>query len=147
MQIHRTTLNDLDAVTALFDAYRIFYRKTSELQAARGFLQARLQNQEAVIFLATVEDTPAGFTLLYPLYSSVNMGKLWLLNDLYVDPNFRQQGIGAALLTQARDFGKASGAVRLELATEITNTTAQSVYEGLGWIRDDQFYHYYLPLT
>ena len=31
---------------------------------------------------------------------------------------------------------------RMELSTARTNTTAQSVYEALGWVRNDAFFVY-----
>jgi ribosomal protein S18 acetylase RimI-like enzyme len=34
----------------------------------------------------------------------------------------------------------------VELATAITNEAAQALYEALGWIRDNEFYHYSLML-
>jgi ribosomal protein S18 acetylase RimI-like enzyme len=38
-----------------------------------------------------------------------------------------------------------AGAVRLEVATAITNVSAQRLYESLGWQRDE-FYQYGLSL-
>ena len=54
---------------------------------------------------------------------------------------------GRALLARAEEFGRANGASRLDLSTAKTNVKAQSVYESLGWVRDEVFLQYSLPLT
>lgn len=148
MNIIRAEQEHLAVVAGLFDGYRVFYRQQPDLQAAQTFIQERLDKGDSVIFVALGADTTTGlgFVQLYPLFSSVSMREIWLLNDLYVHPDARRMGVGAALLEHARDFGKATGALRLELATEITNTSAQALYEKLGWVRDVEFYRYSLPL-
>ena len=74
------------------------------------------------------------------------MARIFVLNDLFVAPQARQRGIGAALLQAAARYGRSVGAVRLALSTELTNTTAQSVYERMGWKRDAVFSVYQLGL-
>jgi GNAT superfamily N-acetyltransferase len=69
-----------------------------------------------------------------------------VLNDLFVAPGARRIGTGSALLEAAADFGRRNGAVRLALQTALTNRTAQSVYERLGWRRDAEFCSYQLEL-
>ena len=74
---------------------------------AESFIKARLENDESVIFVALADDgTPAGFTQLYPVFSSARAAKNWLLNDLYVDVAYRKQGVGEALLKTAMDFAR-----------------------------------------
>ncbi|MDQ3387301.1 MAG: GNAT family N-acetyltransferase [Actinomycetota bacterium] len=144
--IVRATLEHLDVATKLFGAYRIFYEQTSDLPGARAFLQERMERDESVLFIAMDGDTGLGFTQLYPLFSSVSMGSLWLLNDLYVAPEARKRGVGAALLERAREFARETGAVGLELSTAKDNFSAQRLYEKLGWKRDEDYYHYALDL-
>ena len=69
-----------------------------------------------------------------------------ILNDLFVLPSARRQGIARALLLQAAELGRSMGAVRLSLATAHDNTPAQALYESLGWQRDERFQHYALTL-
>ena len=51
-------------------------------------------------------------------------------------------GVGSLLLSAAANFGRAMGAVRLTLSTEITNEAAQALYETEGWTRQADFYVY-----
>ena len=137
---------DLDAVAPLFDAYRQFYGQPADLARARAFIGARLRHGDAVILLAQRDDTAAGFTQLYPLFSSVRTGRVWQLNDLYVAPPARRHGVGRALLAAARDHAAASGALGLQLETQRSNAAAQRLYAALGWQRDDSSHVYTLTL-
>jgi GNAT superfamily N-acetyltransferase len=87
-----------------------------------------------------------GFTHLFPIFSSTRCRRLWLLNDLFVDPAARAHGVGRTLLLAARAHAEATGACGLELATARDNTPAQRLYQSLGWARDDVFLHYELTL-
>ena len=81
--------NHLDDLALLFDAYRVFYRKESDLSAAQVFLRERLIKNQSVVFMVYDGSRAIGFTQLYLLFSSVNMAAVWLLNDLFVDPTYR----------------------------------------------------------
>lgn len=137
-------LDDLDALIPLFDAYRQFYKKPSDLLAARAFLRDKFDHGESVIFLAWDGARPVGFTQLFPSFSSVSMARTFLLNDLFVAPSHRRRGVGALLLDAAVRHGRALGAVRLSLSTHVSNTTAQATYQAQGWQRDTDFlvYHF-----
>jgi GNAT superfamily N-acetyltransferase len=140
--VRQATVADLDLIVPLFDGYRQFYRKPSDLGLARTFLLERFQHNQSIIFIALDQDSVAvGFTQLYPAFSSVSVARIFILNDLFVVPAARRQGIASLLLRVAADFGRAVGAVRL-----ITNESAQSLYESEGWNRDNSFYVYHLPL-
>jgi len=146
LSVRQATIADLELVVPLFDAYRRFYRAPGDLEGARRFLLDRFSHNHSVIFLAFDGDTAVGFTQLYPSFSSVSMARIFILNNLFVSPEARTHGAGAALLHAAAEYGRRAGAVRLALTTELTNTTAQAVYEHNGWTRDTVFCSYNLTL-
>jgi len=139
--VRRAGLADLDRLLPLFGAYREFYRRTAEPARERSFLAERIPKGEAVVFLAESNGTAVGFTLLYPLFSSLSLRPVWVLNDLYVRPDARRTGVGAALLRHARQFAHDTGAEYLTLETARDNP-AQRLYEAEGWKRDEAFLHY-----
>ena len=144
--VRRATSLDTGLVAALFDAYRQFYRRPAGLDGARRFIADRLARGDSAIFLAFDGADAVGFTQLYPSFSSVSMAPIFVLNDLFVAPGGRRKGVGAALLDAAADHARAEGAVRLTLTTEVSNVTAQSLYERKGWVRDTVFYTYNFAL-
>ena len=146
LEIVRATPADVGDAAPLFDAYRQFYGKPSDVEAARRFLFARLSKDESVLFLARLETRTAGFVHLYPVFSSVNLMRQWILNDLFVVPEARKLGVARALMDRARQLAEATQANGLTLETAIDNHGAQKLYETLGWKRDDEFYRYFLPV-
>lgn len=144
--IRQATIEDLDALATLFDEYRKFYRQPGDIEGARRFLLARFENNQSVIFIGFRNGSATGFVQLYPSFSSTAMARIFLLNDLFVVSEARRHGTGTALLRKAAGYGKAVGALRLSLRTELTNGTAQRLYESLGWKRDQVFCGYELTL-
>lgn len=146
LAVRRAGAGDLEALATLFDGYRQFYQQPSDLAGAEAFLAERIAREQSVIFLAEDENGALGFTQLYPSFTSAGMARIFILNDLFVTPEARGKGVGSALLRRAAGFAKGEGAVRLVLSTATNNFTAQSLYEGEGWERDDAFLTYRLVL-
>lgn len=146
MDMVRAGWEHLDALIPLFDQYRVFYHAPSDPEAAKRFLQDRFRHGDSAIFVARHHGSMVGFTQLYPSLSSVSMQRVWILNDLFVAPAYRQQGVATRLLHSAKDFAQATGAVRITLATQIDNAAAQSLYEAFGYSKEAEFYHYVLKL-
>ena len=146
MRTRRASVADLDALVPLFDGYRCFYRQPSDPALARDFLEARLARGESIVFLAETGGEAIGFAQLFPSFSSTFAQRIYILNDLFVDPDVRRQGVGRALLDAAAAFARSEGAVRLKLSTAIDNHVAQAGYAKAGYQRDDAFYVYTLSL-
>ena len=151
IEIMQAGVADLDVVVPLFDAYLQFYKLPPNEDAARRFLHARLLNEEAVVFLAMEEaggrDRAAlGFTLLYPLWSSLSQRRFWQLNDLFVVPEARKRGVAQALMERARRLAEETCASGLGLETAKDNVPAQKLYEQLGWKREEEFFRYELHI-
>ncbi|MCW3480699.1 GNAT family N-acetyltransferase [Neisseriaceae bacterium JH1-16] len=137
---------DLETLALLFDRYRQFYRQPADLAAARAFLSARLTAGESRLLLAERDGVGLGFCQLYPSFTSIGMASLWILNDLFVDAAARRLGVGRALLLAARSLAEQHGVRRLALATERVNLPAQTLYQSLGWQRDEVYLHYSLAV-
>jgi ribosomal protein S18 acetylase RimI-like enzyme len=144
--IRRATLEDLDLVAPLFDGYRRFYGQAADIPRAKAFLRERLERNESTILLAMRDGTAAGFTQLYPLFSSVRTARLWLLNDLFVAEHARRGGVAHALLDAAVAFAREQGAAGVMLETMRDNAPARALYRAAGWHEDDTQW-YSVPTT
>ena len=145
--IERVGLEMLDDVVSLFEAYRAFYKADEDEASSRAFLRARMERGESIIFLARVNGASAGFTQVYPSFSSVRLGESLILNDLYVDERYRRLGLGKALCERVVELARERGALRVELSTAIDNVGAQQLYEELGFVRNTTFYEYSISLS
>lgn len=140
--VHRASIRDFDQLVPLFDAYRQFYGQQSDIIVARQFLNDRLTRNESIVLVAeNAGRAVIGFVQLYPTFSSILAAPMYVFSDLFVMPEARRRGVGTLLLKSAVETTRAAGAVRLELATAITNVAAQRLYEALGWQRDE--FHLY----
>ncbi len=144
--VRQATIRDLEQLVPLFDGYRQFYGRVSDLRAAREFLLARFTNDESTVFIAHEDEKAIGFTQLYPSFSSISLARIFILNDLFVYEQARRKGVASALMSAAVKFATALGAARLSLSTAITNDAAQALYQSAGWKRDDQFLVYDLEI-
>lgn len=147
MNVIRCTEKHTPLIAPLFDAYRRFYHQPSDITGAQKFLSERLTQNESVVFAALDESGKAlGFVQLYPTFSSVSITKLWILNDLFVVPEARKQGVGETLMEAARKLAFDTHAKGLLLETGVGNITAQRLYEKLGYVRNAETYQYFLKV-
>ena len=147
MPIHQATIEDIDRIAPLFDGYRQFYGKPTDLKAARQFLYERFRNYQSVIFIANAENGDGvGFAQLFPSFSSVSMERTFILNDLYVAPSARRSGVAAKLLDAATQYGRSVGAIRITLSTGMENNSAKALYLSQGWKQDEAFHVFHLGL-
>ena len=143
IEIIQASLENLDELSRLFQNYRIFYKKEPDAEGEKAFLKERITNKESVIYLAKSDNKFIGFVQLFPMFSSTRITRLWLLNDLYVDKEFRKSGAASLLIERSKQLARETNYAGLMLQTAKDNTTAQSVYDRNEFVQDDNFYSYY----
>jgi GNAT superfamily N-acetyltransferase len=135
MEIRIAGLLDLPQLVELFELYRIFYKREPDRKKAEEFLRARIKGQDSTIYVAVAEERLLGFMQLYPQFSSTRMKKSWLLNDLFVLPEFRGRGISKELIGRAFQLAKDTDAAGVLLETEATNSIGNHLYPSMGFSR------------
>ncbi|MCH6259218.1 GNAT family N-acetyltransferase [Puniceicoccaceae bacterium K14] len=141
--IKRLQIDNLSDLVPLFDQYMVFYGKESNPSKYEAYLRERIEKNEATVFLAYDEAGEAlGFVLNYFSYSSVSLGKIVVLNDLFVVEGKRGGGIGQVLIERSFELAREVGAVRVDLGTAKTNKVAQGLYEKIGFVKDTEFFAY-----
>ena len=146
-EIIKANVNHIKQVGELFDLYRQFYKYVSNINESTDYISERIKNNESIIFIATNKQKEAmGFVQLYETFGSLHLGKIIILYDLFVKKEFRKYGIGIKLMKKSEEYSKSIGAKGIELSTAKDNLTAQSLYEKIGYIRDNEFYSYSFEL-
>ena len=147
MGILKATIADLDSLAEMFDLYRQFYKQSSDLGGAKSFLLERINGNESIIFISKEKENYTGFVQCYPIFSSVSMKRLWLLNDLFVRQEFRGKGISKQLIDRCKRLAKETGAKGLMLETDKTNHIGNSLYPKEGFVLNtsSNFYLWLAP--
>lgn len=129
----KAQLADVQQLSELFDQYRIFYHKDSDIPAAEKFLTERIENNDSEIFVAENEGKLVGFVQLYPLFSSTRMKRYWLLNDLYVNENYRGKGFSKQLIEASKELAKSTDVAGILLETGKSNDIGNKLYPSCGF--------------
>lgn len=142
MQIEVASQQHLEPLAHLFDLYRQFYEQESDIVGAKKYLQARMEQNESIIFIVKDDAEYVAFAQLFPIFSSVAMKRAFILNDLYVAKAARRKGFAEKLMHHCMNYCKEQGARYMSLQTQVTNTKAQKLYEKVGMAKDTDFYYY-----
>ena len=146
-RIEAASTAQLTELSRLYIAYRVFYSEAPEDERATAFIRDRVMQSSGRYFLAWNDHHGIGFMHLMPSTNTLAMRPIWFLEDLYVDPPARGQGVATALLSYAEEFARSTGAERLTLATAHDNLAAQHIYKKMGYVREEHFlyFHRLLP--
>ena len=143
IKIIKAEQKHIKEVGILFDLYRQFYKYESNLIESTNYIKDRINNNESTIFIAISDANEAiGFVQLYETFGSLDLGKIIILYDLYVKEDHRKNNIGSQLMIKSHEYAKKINAKRIQLSTAIDNYIGQSLYESLGYVKDDDFYTY-----
>ena len=140
------TSADANIIGEVFDLYRIFYNQVSNVSVAQQYIFERLKKNESTIFFVEENGICLGFTQLYPTFDSVNVRKKIVLYDLFVREEHRRRGIAVSLMNTAKEYAFQNNFGSIELSTNKTNLPGQTLYESLGYVRDNEFYSYDLEI-
>ena len=137
MQIREAKLSDLENLSDLFNSYRMFYGKKSDLKVAEEFLRSRIENKDSKIFVCDLNNELSGFVQLYPIFSSTRVSKYWLLNDLFVDIKKRGKGYSKLLIDRSKELVIESKACGMMLETEKSNDIGNMLYPSTGFKKNE----------
>jgi ribosomal protein S18 acetylase RimI-like enzyme len=131
-EIRRAGADDAAVVAQLLHDFNTEYEDyTPGVPALTARLGELLAENEVIALLAG--DPALGFALLRIRPSLWAKAADAYLEELYVIPEKRHQGIGRRLLSAAMDAARKSGANHFELTTGETDTEARALYESTGF--------------
>jgi len=134
MTYKKADKRDLDSLSIVFNSYRMFNQKESDIQGASNFLTERIKKNDSEIYVAQNEKNKVvGFVQLYPLFSSTRMKKYWLLNDLFVNTEYRGKGISLELIELAKKLVRSTKACGMYLETGKNNIIGNNLYPKAGF--------------
>mgnify|MGYP003575241794 FL=1 len=144
--IRQATIQDLPHIVPVFDFYREYFKQQKDPVLVERFLFEKFEHRESVIFIAQKQDEVIGFAQLYPLFSSLTLQRVWLLNDFFITEEFRGSGVGTQLFATVKEFTLLTKSKGIELSVEHTNKKAWTFWEKQGFKQDEEFRYYFYKL-
>jgi GNAT superfamily N-acetyltransferase len=132
--IRPATRMDIPQILAFIRALAAYEREPQAVIATEADLERDGFGEQPIFscLMADVDGASAGFALFFFNYST------WLgrpgiyLEDLFVEPHFRGQGLGKALLERVAAIAVEKGCLRLQWAVLDWNTPAIDFYRAMG---------------
>jgi GNAT superfamily N-acetyltransferase len=117
----------------LIEGYFAFYRTPFDPSKVETLLDLLQEDPGlGVQLVAEAEGRLQGFASLYACLDTLVADRILVMNDLFVDPSFRNHGVGAALFDASLAYVTEHGYVRLDWVTAQDNHDAQRFYERHG---------------
>lgn len=137
MLIRRATADDAAELARLLTAFNAEYdAEAPPLDVLEDRYRAMLGGPD---FMALLAGSPAaGFATVSLRPSIYHDGPVGLLEDLYVAPGRRSQGIGAALVTELAAIAGHAGWGQLEVQVDEPDVDAMRFYARHGFISRDE---------
>ena len=120
----------LELIEGYFAFYRTRFPAESKIEALLDLLE--LDPGLGVQLVADVGGRLQGFASLYACLDTLVADRILVMNDLFVDPSFRNHGVGAAIFDASLAYATAHGYARLDWVTAADNHDAQRFYDGHG---------------
>ena len=87
-----------------------------------------LNDTSTILFAIIEEEKMIGFMNIQCFYSIWSHGKVFFLDDFFIEENFRRKGYGEKALKDLQKYAKKSGIKRIQLMAENTNPKAIEFY-------------------
>ncbi|MDB9786577.1 GNAT family N-acetyltransferase [Bacteriovoracaceae bacterium] len=141
--IRKSIRSDIDAiVSAQVEMALETEQLTLDPKIVTKGVEALFDDQhKGTYFVFELDSKIVGTLLTLPEWSDWRNGNVLWIHSVWVDRNFRRQGIYRKLYSYMREMVETDPSLRgLRLYVDKTNVSAQKVYESLGMTRD----HYHL---
>jgi GNAT superfamily N-acetyltransferase len=129
----------LAEAAALFDGYRQHYGANPAPDAVEAWMRDQIVTDRMRVFVAVPGERIRALCTVAVVPASLTLRTVWLVRDLYVDPDARRAGLGRALLAHVAGVAVERGYGRLELAALDWNEPALGFYASLGGVSKDEW--------
>lgn len=102
-------------------------------EQVKARLATELPNAGGIHLIAWLDERAVGLLNAFMGYSTFKASALINVHDIAVDPDYRGQGVGQALLAELESIARAKACCKLTLEVLSGNTKARKSYERFGF--------------
>lgn len=141
MEIRKIKINDLDRV---FELLNELYENKLTYNKFKEIYKLKLNDINSYYIVAILDSKIVGVLTSEIQVKLHRERKQSFIEDLIVDKEYRNQGIGKALLQDAVDYAKSNDCEVIELTSYINNEDAHRFYENNKFIKHSYKFKQYL---
>ncbi|PSB46155.1 GNAT family N-acetyltransferase [Chamaesiphon polymorphus] len=134
LKIRPAQEQDVDVIFELIGGLAEYENLTDRVTGNTELLRSHLFGEQpyAEVIIAELEERTIGFALFFHSYSTFLTQPGLYLEDVFVRPEYRRQGVGKALMTSVAKIAHDRGCGRLEWSVLDWNQNAIEFYQSLG---------------
>ncbi|MGI9037155.1 MAG: GNAT family N-acetyltransferase [Pyrinomonadaceae bacterium] len=140
LQIRKAAQTDVPSVLVLIREFAEFEKLINRCEVSENDLRAAIfgANNFVHCLVAENEKSLVGYALFFPVFKSFRGERSMFLEDLYVSPKARGQGLGLKMLREVARIAKRQNCVRMDWQALRWNAPAIEFYKNLGAETDDE---------
>ncbi len=128
--IRKAKREDTLVILDLIKGIAEYEKLSDQVEATKELLEQQLfEEKNAFVILACIENLVVGFALYFFNFSTFKGKKGLYLEDLYIKPEYRKQGIGNQMFDYLIQEAKSSNCGRMEWVCLEWNTPALNFYK------------------
>ncbi len=137
---------DITAIAVLIREFAEFEKLTEYCEVTENDLREVIFGKKDFVqaLVALSDGRYVGYALFYPIFKSFRGERSIFLEDLYVTPDLRGNGLGIVMLREVAKYAKEEGFVRMDWQALKWNAPAIKFYESLGAESDDENFDFRL---
>ncbi|MEZ5427057.1 MAG: GNAT family N-acetyltransferase [Pyrinomonadaceae bacterium] len=144
LQIKPTSSRDIPAIIELMREFASYENLSQYLEITGEKLNEALFGRNGFVegLMAFDGETPVGYALFFPYFSSFRGQRSLYLEDIYITERYRNSGLGEKMLRHIARIARRQGAVRIDFQVLKWNTPAINFYLKHGAVMDEEERHF-----
>ena len=102
-----------------------------------GYEKGKIKDERAIEIVAVLDSVVVGYLVLNEMVDIIKNIKIYHIDYVCVDPEYRNQKIGKTMIEYVFDYAKENDVSRLELTSRKERVEAHKLYEKCGFVKRD----------
>ena len=144
--VREAKLTDVPAIRLLIQEFAEFENLSDACGVTENDLREAIFEDKkfAHALVALDGNRYVGYALFFPVFKSFRGERSMFLEDLYVTPDARGNGLGFVMLREVANYARKNGCVRVDWQALKWNEPAINFYKNLGAVTDDENFDFCL---
>lgn len=145
--IRKATKNDLNLIYELINGLVLYEKRPNDMTGTIDMLGYWLFDKKvATAIIAEIKGVAIGYAIYYPVFASFSAKANIHIEDLFIKPEYRNQGYGKIFFYKLVEVIKDEGYYKLEWSCLDWNTPSIEFYKRIGATQNcGRVYFEYLP--